>query len=93
MFRRTGLYQCKACGGILDADERRAHLGAEHGPGAEAWTPRQVNAGFTRFDPMDPSRADNWNYSDEDIGRVIPGLETPGEENNDEAKGSRQRRV
>jgi hypothetical protein len=33
-----------------------------------------------RIDPYDPSRADKWGYTDDEIRRVIPGLQaTPGE--------------
>jgi hypothetical protein len=32
-----------------------------------------------RINPYDPTRADKWGYTDEEIRRVIPGLEpTPG---------------
>ena len=79
--KRGVQYQCKACGGILGARERRAHLGERHVQGAEALTTTQVAAAFTRdIDIMHPGRASKWGYDDDEIRVVIPGLQaTPGE--------------
>ena len=47
-----------------------------------------------RIDPHDPSRADKWGYTDDEIRVVIPGLQpTPGEEVSDGSTEPRQGRA
>jgi hypothetical protein len=78
---RGVLYQCKTCGAVISARDRRAHLNTVHHDSADAFDAKQVAACFTTtIDPMHPGRADKWGYTDEEIRRVIPGLQaTPGE--------------
>jgi hypothetical protein len=75
------LYQCKTCGGIVRARERRAHLNDRHHHVAAAFNARQVaTASTTTIDPMHPGRADKWGYSDDEIRTIIPGLQVNPEE-------------
>ena len=95
MPRRDVQYQCKTCGGILGARERRAHLNDRHQHAADVLATTQVNACFTTtIDLYHPGRAEKWGYSDDEIGRIIPGLEPiPGEEVRDGATELRQGRA
>jgi hypothetical protein len=90
-----GLFQCKSCGGIVDAGERRAHLHERHHDSAAAFSATQVAAGFTTsINPMHPGRANKWGYSDDEIRGIIPGLEPiPEEEVSDASTEPRQRRA
>jgi hypothetical protein len=52
------------------------------------------------IDPYDPRRADKWGYTDDEIRRIIPGLQptpeesaTPEEEGSDVSTEPRQRRA
>jgi hypothetical protein len=86
------LYQCRRCGGVVSARERRAHLNDRHHNVAAAFNAKQVAAAFTTtIDPMHPGRTDKWGYTDTEIRRVIPGLEpAPEEEVSDAAEEPRQ---